>query len=179
MHTAFCNILSNFECLRKGNNSEQSFFFFNSLTEINQALSTWSCTLHLLVNPNVAIPSLSCYYTQIIQFDFEPPCPTLGNTKNLKDPKIIFRNIISNLRPHSRVSILHLSLPGSNLVLECDNSLGGVMVWKRGGVLAVGKMMVRRDGKGALIGLLIMPNIAFFSSCVVQLIIRGIGSVQR
>ena len=39
-------------------------------------------------------------------------------------------------------------------MLDCDNSLGGVVVWRRGGeggrVLAVGKMLVRRDGKGAL-----------------------------
>ena len=42
-------------------------------------------------------------------------------------------------------------------MLECDNSLRGVVVWSRGGeegrVLAVGKMLVRRDGKGALFGL--------------------------
>ena len=52
----------------------------------------------------------------------------------------------------SKPPITHLALSGSNLVLECDNSLGGVVVWKRGGeggrVMAVGKMLVRRDGKG-------------------------------
>ena len=43
----------------------------------------------------------------------------------------------------------HLVLPGGDLVLECGAGGEGVVVWeKEARVMAVGKMLVRLDGKG-------------------------------
>ena len=40
-------------------------------------------------------------------------------------------------------------LPGSDLVMECGAGGEGVVVWeKEARVMAVGKMLVRLDGKG-------------------------------
>ena len=43
-------------------------------------------------------------------------------------------------------------LPGGDLVLECGAGGEGVVVWeKEARVLSVGKMLVRLDGKGCMV----------------------------